>query len=142
MGLIATGTETIISRRNGTGSDATPYRFVSLDTTDAEEFAACGANGVPLGVLLRNVMYESGLIPSLKWGDIQTDGIADVDAGGAITAGDLVNSDSSGKAVSVTTHAALSYGTTKKEIAGTAMETCASGGRLAVKLCPRTMFIA
>jgi len=63
---------------------------------------------------------------------VQATGIAVVEAGGAISAGDLVSSDANGKAVSLTLSAATDAG----KIAGVAMSaSSADGDIINVKIC-------
>ena len=63
---------------------------------------------------------------------IQGAGIAVVEAGGAITAGNLVSSDADGKAVALT----LSAATDAEKIAGVAIDAAsADGDIITVKLC-------
>ena len=125
-----------ISLKNGIGADATPYRFVEIDTT-VNQFIKPSANGGIIGVLEPNRSFEDYETEDGEDGSVQIDGIADVDLGGTVTVGDYVKADSVGRAVSGGALSTISCGATPISICGRALESGVSGGRIAVVIQPQ-----
>ena len=138
MSVKGTQKGTMISLKNATGKDASPYAIYGIDGGD---FVAATADGIGVGVL--NPMYEweerlhpdegkpeQGICPKDVYGGIQIDGIVDVTAEAAIKKGDLVKvgsetvGDSDGKMIaSAGTFANLEIGETPLFIFGIALES-------------------
>lgn len=104
---------------NFTAENAVPaFRFATAGTTEGNVKLAT-ADAVVLGVSMDVDAAEK------RPCDVQLDGIASVECGGAISFGAKVTSDASGKAVVATSG----------DIAGIALESGVSGDLIRVKLC-------
>ena len=126
-----------INLKNDIGSDATPYRFVEIDTT-AGQFDTPSAGGAAVGLLEPNRNYESYVTPSAEEGSVMIDGVGDAECGGIVTVGDFLKLDTAGRVVSVGALSALSVSMsgTPFYIVARALESNVSGGRVSVQLQP------
>ena len=98
------------------GEDLTAKRFVDFEGKHTVDKKAVGV-----------VIYDTD---SGDEATVQCAGIAVVEAGGTITAGDLVSSDADGKAVSLT----LSAVSDVAKICGIALDDASNGDYINVKL--------
>lgn len=96
------------------------YYIVKVDTSNAQSVVLAAAGTDPIVGVLQNKPAAG------KMANVQILGTAKVIAGGSVTRGDLVTSDSNGKAVTTTTN--------KDVILGRALDTAASGDVFEVQL--------
>ncbi len=125
----------VISKINGTSSDATPNRVVKLNSPDSKQFILPALEGdVVLGVLLPDYRYENGVTPVGKSGNIQISGVVDIDCDGGVAANDFVIATTSGKVKSIGSIETLSPTPATGFIVGIAVENGVDGGKVAVLL--------
>lgn len=104
------------------------YYIVKIDTANAQSVVLAAAGTDPIFGVLQNKPVAT------KAANVQFLGTAKVIAGGTITRGDLVTSDSNGKAVTTTTN--------KDVILGRAVDSAVSGDVFEVQLgaCNKASF--
>lgn len=136
-----------ITLKNGTGGNAAPYRAYAQSVTDPTKFVAVANTGDrPIGVLKKDMKYENGYTGDGEYGTLITDGIADIDCGGTISAGDLVKIEATtGRVLSIggaNSLSSLSPNMTGVTAYGIALESGTSGGRISVLISPQLIFAA
>jgi len=129
----------VIPLKNDSGEDRTPDRFVMLK--DGGTFdKPSGEGGDAIGILQKDLRYEDGKVGDGNMGDVQIDGIADVEISGAVTAKDyLIVAANTGVAKSIGALASLSLGAggdSFVKVVGIALEDGDDGGKVACLLIP------
>ena len=135
----------IITRINNIGSDATPNRVVVLDSTDPDGFDVPSAAGVlGLGVLKKDLRYNSGVVPDGSDGSIVISGVINIECASAVTAWHYVGiADTTGRIKDLGAVDSLSVGSSAvTNITGVALEAGTEGSYAAIWLMPHPIFLA
>lgn len=109
---------------NKAASGSVTQYFIAKLTSDTQAALAAAATDKLAGVFLNSAATTERC-------DVQTEGVAEVKAGGSVTVGDLLTSDASGQAITATASAGSNV-----RVIGFALMGASSGDIFKVKLAP------
>lgn len=110
------------------GGAITPNRLVKMGSADQTVVLAAAATDKIIGVSVQNISYASGAVC-----DVVDGGEYEVVAGGTITRGDPITSDSAGAGVT-----AAPAGGTNNYIIGRALDSAVAGDLFTVQVQPQS----